>query len=79
VQMAHFKKASGMDMIIAHRLLKNDVPANEYILATNQYLGQFNKQFEDSGLTWTQGTESYPSIGTVDYAYMSIGHPQRFV
>ena len=34
IKVAQFVKATGIDMIVAHRLLKNDVDANEYILIT---------------------------------------------
>ncbi len=75
VQMAHFKKASGMDMIIAHRLLKNDIPADEYILATDKYLDQFTTLEDDAGLLWKQSTATFSSIGDVGYKYASIGAP----
>lgn len=31
IKVAHFIKATGIDMIVAHRLLKNDISSNEYI------------------------------------------------
>jgi hypothetical protein len=34
IKVAQFVKATGIDMIVAHRLLKNDVGAHEYILIT---------------------------------------------
>ena len=34
IKVAQFVKATGIDMIVAHRLLKNDVDADEYILIT---------------------------------------------
>src|SRR5216110_1518732 len=32
IRVAQFVKATGVDMIVAHRLLKNDVDSHEYIL-----------------------------------------------
>jgi hypothetical protein len=34
IKVAQFVKATGIDMIVAHRLLKNDVGAQEYVLIT---------------------------------------------
>ena len=34
VKVAQFVKAAGVDMIFAHRLLKNDVDSDEYVLIT---------------------------------------------
>ncbi len=36
-----------MDMIIAHRLLKNGIDADEYILASEDYLKHFDKPKDD--------------------------------
>ena len=79
VQMAHFKKASGLDMIIAHRLLKNDITADEYILVTGNYLEHVEKRDDDAGLSWTQGNATYSSIGKVDYAFAPVPRPALFV
>ena len=42
ISVANFKKASGLDMIVAHRLLKNDIAAEEYVLVTDPYLTQLD-------------------------------------
>ena len=34
ISVAGFTKATGLDMIVAHRLLKNDVPVREHVLVT---------------------------------------------
>lgn len=62
-------KASGLDMIIAHRLLKNRIRSNEYILTTLNYLNLLsNKQFP-SYLTWQQSAEEYSIVGKIEYQY----------
>jgi hypothetical protein len=35
IKVAQFVKATGIDMIVGYRLLKNDIDANEYILMTD--------------------------------------------
>ena len=42
IKVANFSKASGLDMVIAHRLLKNSINSSEYILVTNHYLDRID-------------------------------------
>lgn len=72
IKIAQLTKLSGPDMIIAHRLLKNNVPGNEYILATNEYLE--SDEQASSPLQWTSGQDDYSVIGKVDYQYASLEH-----
>ena len=48
IKVAQFVKATGIDMIVAHRLLKNDVGSDEYILMTEPCCGAVGH--EDAGL-----------------------------
>lgn len=72
IPVAHFRKATGMDMIIAHRLLKNRIGTPEYILATNAYRNCFAAHDDDAGLTWEQSEETYDNIGEVHYTYARL-------
>jgi hypothetical protein len=72
VPIAHFNKATGMDMIIAHRLLKNGIQKPEYILTTSAYLNNFPQSDDRSGLAWHPATEMYHNIGEVGYAYAEL-------
>lgn len=59
-----FEKLFGLDVIVAHRLLKNSVPAKEYILMTTpvqQRLGAFY------GLQPEKRQERYDDIGKIEY------------
>jgi len=78
VQISQFKKAQGMDMIIAHRLLKNSIDTDDYILASKDYLNHFNKQKDDLGLEWIQSNETYPNVGQVDFEYAVISSGESF-
>ena len=51
IKVDRFTKASGLDMIIAHRILKNSVPSDEYILFTENFLKQVDKDADGLGLT----------------------------
>src|SRR5580765_1402733 len=55
--VSRFTKASGLDMVIAHRLLKNSIPGNEYLLTTNSYLKNIPDRAEANDLDWMQARE----------------------
>ncbi|NIQ39889.1 MAG: DUF2652 domain-containing protein [Proteobacteria bacterium] len=68
-QIANFEKIAGLDVVIAHRLLKNSVPEDEYILVTKDFeegIGSDSKQ------EWLQGEDEYPIIGRVNYSYRKL-------
>ncbi len=68
IKVANFVKASGVDMIVAHRLLKNKIGSNEYILATRAYLDHNNGHAADK-LAWQTAFEEYPAVGKIDFQY----------
>jgi hypothetical protein len=60
--IAGFRKVSGEDVILAHRLLKNSVPEKEYVLETeafHQLAGQ------SPGIRHEERTEQYEDVGSV--------------
>ena len=69
IEVRGFKKPHGKDVIVAHRLMKNSVPGDEYILLSNAVHGHEN-QVEDF-LPFQQLTDTYDS-GKVDYSYSDI-------
>ena len=69
IRISNFVKASGIDMIIAHRLLKNNLPSQEYVLATAKYLDAVSNQTNTPDLTWDSSSEEYPAVGTIPFQY----------
>lgn len=67
-----FVKASGIDMIIAHRLLKNQVPGDEYILMSDKLGKEAGIQAQTVNLTWHEAKDRYASIGVVPYHYANL-------
>ena len=67
------KKPFGSDIVLLHRLLKNNIDHDEYILFTDQYL-EDNKtaKSELSSLNFEEGFSEYESIGLVKYSYVSL-------
>lgn len=68
IKAGGFTKLSGPDVIVAHRLLKNGVPSNEYLLLTEKLL-QHTSTDSDPDMEWSFSSEEYPSIGKVDYRF----------
>ena len=66
-----FEKPYGPDVILAHRLLKNDVPTREYALITDSLV-----QSRGELPNWVDlvpGSSSYESIGEVSYHHIPLG------
>jgi 2-polyprenyl-3-methyl-5-hydroxy-6-metoxy-1,4-benzoquinol methylase len=74
-QIGNFIELSGVDVIIIHRLLKNSVGADEYILLTEAAHRDLGMDGEPSRLS----EETYPEIGAVKaYVYLPP-EPQPYV
>lgn len=76
IEVRGFKKPHGKDVIVAHRLMKNSVPGDEYILMSDA-VHDGDYQVEHS-LTFQRLTDTYDS-GKVDYSYSDISSWQSDV
>ncbi|MBC7744557.1 MAG: DUF2652 domain-containing protein [Flavobacterium sp.] len=69
-------KLLGQDVIIAHKLLKNGINENNYILLTEKYLSKIrNRQKLQQSFHWEElhsGSEKYEFIGEVKYRYITL-------
>jgi len=68
ITVANFTKASGLDMIVAHRLLKNEVPGREYLLTTARYVDELGETLPQI-LSWTASTQRYHDVGDIGVHY----------
>ncbi len=74
-------KLLGEDVIITHKLLKNAIREDNYVLFTDKYLRKIrdpkklNSWFHGDQLT--PGKEVYEYIGEVDYHYISLENVRR--
>jgi hypothetical protein len=71
IEVHGFEKPYGPDVILAHRLLKNDVEDSEYILLTSGFPGD-----EEDVPDWARliaGKSEYDSLGPVSYAHAPLG------
>ncbi|MFT5142633.1 MAG: hypothetical protein ACI80V_001660 [Rhodothermales bacterium] len=64
------RKPHGPDVILAHRLLKNDVPSDEYFLATDNLL-EGEVSAPEWG-HWEKAASEYDSYGSVQYGHLSM-------
>ena len=74
-------KPYGSDLVLAHRLLKNNLSDREYILFTKDFfpaLDQSNSQMED-WVTERGGKQEYEKFGEVCYRSISLEPLQRYV
>lgn len=70
-EVGHFSDLSGVDVILAHRLLKNSIPSDEYVLMTESAYRDlaFGKPAEV-----IEGEEHYEGFGTIrTYTYLTDG------
>ena len=79
IKVGRFVKQSGTEMIVAHRLLKNSIGNNEYLLLTEKLLQQCNDSSEEVEMEWTCSSEEYASIGKVDYRFTLLNDARKNV
>lgn len=72
IKVARFVKATGVDMIVAHRLLKNDVDSDEYILITEACGDAVGHTSPHPALQWSKSSQAYATIGTVNYEFATL-------
>ncbi len=65
------EKIFGPDVIKVHRLLKNDIPYNEYILLTESLEKETSTDKIENWVSWEKGSTSY-DVGEVTYRYTSL-------
>ena len=67
-------KLFGKDLIVAHRLMKNEIPIEEYVLITHQLINACSSWVEIDQVAWekpSQGNGSY-DFGSIKYCYLSL-------
>ncbi|MFK7969098.1 MAG: DUF2652 domain-containing protein [Bacteroidia bacterium] len=76
LKVKQFVKPYGGAVIVAHRLLKNAIPNDEYVLMTepvyqHSSLPELNKEFPWA--QFTEGSDAYMNIGDTPYCYIPLG------
>ena len=78
IKVGRFVKPSGPEMIVAHRLLKNSIGNNEYLLLTEKLLQQGDDE-PGVEMVWTRSSEEYPAIGKIDYRFALLNEARKNV
>ncbi len=68
-------KLMGEDVIVAHKLLKNTINKDEYVLLTESLMDQYSSTDLDKRIFWSNtklGDENYKHIGEINYAYINL-------
>ncbi|WP_299604556.1 DUF2652 domain-containing protein [uncultured Aquimarina sp.] len=68
-------KLMGEDVIIAHRLLKNKVPIDEYILLSENLRSQYKENTIERNFGWGELHDrkaEYKHIGEINYSYIDL-------
>lgn len=79
IKVGRFVKQSGTEMIVAHRLLKNSIGKNEYLLVTDKLLQQAQDSHEKFEMEWNSSSDEYPSIGKIDYRFTLLNEARNNV
>jgi class 3 adenylate cyclase len=70
-KVGRFSDLSGVDVILAHRLLKNSIPSDEYVLMTESAYREIEFPTE---VEVTHGEEHYEGFGAIrTYTYLTDG------
>ncbi|XMO87360.1 DUF2652 domain-containing protein [Algibacter sp. AS12] len=75
VQIGKHIKLMGEDVIVAHRLLKNKVPKDEYLLISENLFSQYDMNELDNKLYWGElkkGKNVYEHLGEINYTYIDL-------
>ncbi|NAY91747.1 DUF2652 domain-containing protein [Muricauda sp. JGD-17] len=74
-QVGNRIKLLGEDVIIAHRLLKNNVEEDEYLLISDQLLQCYDEKSAEEEFDWgtlRKGSMAYEHIGELKYHYIPL-------
>lgn len=74
-RIRNFEKIAGLDVVVAHRLLKNAVSEPEYVLVTKELLQELGGEIQPAH--WREGEDQYPVLGKIEYSYHPLERPEK--
>jgi hypothetical protein len=72
-RIKNFLKLIGKDIIIAHQLLKNDIPQHEYWLMTSNLTGGISPEKYTPLMKWDKGTKQV-NKDEITFHFAQLGH-----
>jgi hypothetical protein len=81
VPIHHSTKLIGSDVILAHRLLKNNVPETEYILLSENYLKRQHSKstIEEEWVDIKSNIENFENFGEIRTKYIPLSPLKRWI
>ena len=76
------KQLMGKGVIIAHRLMKNDIVGDEYLLMTDQYFSKLQMGEPESQFNWDKvhkAKANYEHLGDILYHYIMLSELHNFI
>jgi hypothetical protein len=77
IKVGGFTKQSGTEMIVAHRLLKNNIDNHEYLLVTEKLFERPGDAPGSVEVEWAKASEEYASIGKVDFRFTLLSEARK--
>ena len=73
-QVREHSKLFGKDVIVAHRLMKNDVPHDEYVLITHQLMNACSSwvQIQEAAWATPEQRQGGYDFGSIDHCYIPL-------
>lgn len=74
-QVGNRIKLMGEDVIVAHRLLKNNIEFDEYLLVSEQLINHYRKEVIGDEFDWGKlhrGFTNYEHLGKLNYRYIKL-------
>ena len=72
-KIRNFEELAGEDVILTHRMLKNDIESNEYWLVTDNFYNELNQENKDK---FTPNTQNIESFGKLKLNYLELSSPE---
>lgn len=75
-------KLMGKDIILAHRILKNNIKGKEYLLMTDEYIASQEKALVNNSFKWSElknGKKKYEHFGTIHYKYVPLSPLRKLI
>lgn len=82
IKVKDSEKPFGKDIILAHRLMKNNVPIDDYALISHDVFSSWdvsNETVLDEELASVKDSYTYSDAGKVDFIYMSLGPLKSYI
>lgn len=82
VMIKDYCKLFGKDIIIAHRLLKNNLASKEYILFTQNFTSHYNLDAIENQINWSElknESQVIPDIGRLEFHYTDLKPMKHFI